>query len=372
MGKELVLAGAGHAHLAVLARLDEIVARGHRVTVVSEAPCHYYSGMGPGLLAGRYGAPEVRFQVGRMTEERGGRFLADEVVSIDAPRRLLRLASGDTLGYDVASFNVGSSVPREGIESTGPGIFPVKPIEGLLEARRGVLAALERGPARLLVVGGGPAGLEVAGALACLVGGSRGRAAITLAAGESLLPKFPEKVRRLARESLVGRGLEIVEGARVTSLRDGMGSFEDGRESPFDVALVAVGVRPPSLFRDSGLPTGPGGGLLVDGCLRSPEHPELFGGGDCIHFAPRPLDKVGVYAVRQGPLLFKNLLAALEGREPSPFLPQSHYLLIFNLGDGRGIFHRRGWVWDGRGALWLKERIDRGFMRRFQLSGEGA
>jgi NADH dehydrogenase FAD-containing subunit len=74
--------------------------------------------------------------------------------------------------------------------------------------------------------------------------------------------------------------------------------------------------------------------------------------------------------VRQNPVLLHNLLAALEGRELKVFEPQADYLLIFNLGDGRGIFHRRGWVWDGRPAFWLKDRIDRRFMRKFQLAGE--
>ena len=53
-----------------------------------------------------------------------------------------------------------------------------------------------------------------------------------------------------------------------------------------------------------------------------------------------------------------------------PFQPQNDYLLIFNLGDGRGIFRRKNWVWDGRLAFLLKDYIDRKFMRTFQLSGE--
>jgi NADH dehydrogenase FAD-containing subunit len=99
-------------------------------------------------------------------------------------------------------------------------------------------------------------------------------------------------------------------------------------------------------------------------------HPEIFGGGDCIYFQPRPLDKVGVYAVRQNPILLDNLLAALEGRTLKPFIPQESYLLIFNLGDGRGIFWKKKFVFDGRLAFLLKDYIDRSFMRKFQISGE--
>jgi hypothetical protein len=52
------------------------------------------------------------------------------------------------------------------------------------------------------------------------------------------------------------------------------------------------------------------------------------------------------------------------------FEPQSHFLLIFNMGDGRGIFWKKNWVWESRLALLLKDYIDRKFMRKFQVSGE--
>jgi NADH dehydrogenase FAD-containing subunit len=109
---------------------------------------------------------------------------------------------------------------------------------------------------------------------------------------------------------------------------------------------------------------------LVNRFLQSTAHPEMFGGGDCIFLDGHQLGKVGVYAVRQNPILMKNICAALDGGRMVPFLPQKNYLLIFNLGDGTAILNRRGITWDGRFAWSLKDRIDRGFMRKFQLSGE--
>jgi NADH dehydrogenase FAD-containing subunit len=96
----------------------------------------------------------------------------------------------------------------------------------------------------------------------------------------------------------------------------------------------------------------------------------MFGGGDCISFAERPLAKVGVYAVRQNPILYHNLLAALEGREMKTFMPQKDYMLIFNMGNGRGILWKKNFVWEGRLPFLLKDYIDRKFMRKFQVAGE--
>ena len=91
-----------------------------------------------------------------------------------------------------------------------------------------------------------------------------------------------------------------------------------------------------------------------------------LGGGDCIYFDETPLDKVGVYAVRQNPILLHNLMAALDGGELKPFEPGGDYLLIFNLGDGTGIFHKRWALFGGRLAFFIKDYIDRKFMKAFQ------
>jgi len=79
---------------------------------------------------------------------------------------------------------------------------------------------------------------------------------------------------------------------------------------------------------------------------------------------------VGVYAVRENPILYRNLTVALEGGTMNVFMPQPYYLLIFNMGNGQGIYWKKGWVWEGRLAFLLKDMIDRKFMREFQLSGE--
>jgi NADH dehydrogenase FAD-containing subunit len=370
MGKHLVLVGGGHAHMTVLLNLDSFIQRGHRVTLIAPGPYHYYSGMGPGLLAGIYRPQDVRFHVQKMVEDRGGVFIQDRVVRVNADRRILVLKSDTEIEYDVVSFNTGSYVPADDSMPVLQTVYPVKPVENMFSARRAVLTRLTSGSARLIVIGGGAAALEVCGNLWRLVRDNEGTAAIAMLAGRRFLANLPEGARRRAVRSLVGRKIDIVEGVNVGRLADGCAVLEDGRDYRFDLALLAWGIRPSTLFRDSGLPAGGDGGLLVNTYLQSVAYPEIFGGGDCIFFKERPLDRVGVYAVRQNPILFQNLSAAVEERELSAFQPQREYLLIFNLGDGRGIFWKRNWVWEGRLAFFLKDYIDRQFMRKFQVSGE--
>lgn len=374
MAKHLVLAGAGHAHMTTLVKLGRFVAKGHKVTVVSPSRYHYYSGMGPGILGGTYAPEEARFAVGRMSESRGAAFVEDSVTRIDPENRVLYLASGGEIRYDVASFNTGSDVSLSALAAPNErNVFAVKPITNLVAARDRILAQLPREqPLRILVVGGGPAGVEVAANAWHLAETGGGRAEVTLVAGSRLLPTFPERARRLARKSFARRGITVVEGRSVKHLKSGTASLDNAREVPYDFAFVATGITPSRIFADSGMATGPGGGLLVDSYLRSVRCGEVFGGGDCVSVDGLALARVGVYAVRQNGVLFHNLMAALTGGELRSFDPGGAYALILNMGDSSGILAKWGLTIGGKLVFRLKDRIDRRFMRRFQVSGESA
>ncbi len=372
MGRSLVLVGAGHAHMTCLLRLGQYVARGHKVTVVSRSPYQYYSGMGPGMLSGMYEPRQCRFHVRKMTQDRGGAFVEGEVLRVDAPKRRLILADSSCVRYDAVSFNTGSSVPTEGLlRSPQQNVFAVKPVTNLLAARAWAhRLAAETGDVAVLVVGGGAAGVETAANAFRLVCTAGARARVLLLAAGRLLKAWPERARSLALASLMRRGIQVQEHARAAELKDGEALLEDGRRAHYDMAFIAVGVRPSALFERSGLPTGPAGGLLVDGRLQCVAHERMFGGGDCISLKDHDLARVGVHAVRQNPILFHNLMAALEGDELETFHPDSRYMLILNTADRRGIAAKRGPAWDGPFAFLLKDHIDRSFMHRFQVSGE--
>ncbi len=366
MTKHLVLVGAGHAHMTVLKRLADFTAAGHRVTVIGPGPLHYYSGMGPGMLSGIYRPEEIRFDVKQMALSGGASFIEDLVVRVDPARQELQLQGGERVAYDVASFNTGSGVPIDAPISAHEAAVPVKPIEKLLDARHRILAALRQRGLSIVVAGGGPAGLEIAANLRRLVKDAPGAAEIALVAGERLLAGFDPVVRRKAQRGLARLAVTLIEGRKVESASGRCVRLSSGESRPCDFLFMAVGVKPSPLFRDSGIPAGEEGGLLVNRFLQSVAYPGIFGGGDCICFEPRPLAKVGVYAVRQNPVLLNNLQRALGGGDLMPFTPQRDYLLAFNMGDGTAVVRWKTLVFDGRLGFFLKDYLDRSFMRRFQ------
>lgn len=370
MGKHLVLIGGGHAHMTSLLNIDQLTSRGHQVTLVSPSPYHYYSGMGPGMLGGFYHPSQARFHVGAMAQERGGKFIQDTASKIDALNRTIHLTSGQSISYDVASCNTGSDVKLSALATSTETVIPVKPVLNLYKAQTTLLQEIESRKLELIVIGGGPAGVEISANLWRLLRGKPNHATITLVAGGELLRDTPERVRTLARKSLLAKNIRVLTGVRVEKIESGRVTLSDQNCLDYDFAFLATGITPSALFRDSALPTGADGGLLVNNFLHCTEYPELFGGGDCISLKGCPLAKVGVYAVRQNPVLFHNLMAKLEDTPLRSFDPGPSYMLILNMGDTRGILWKRSLSLNGRLSFLLKDYIDRRFMKKYQVSGE--
>ncbi|MGI9537710.1 MAG: NAD(P)/FAD-dependent oxidoreductase [Desulfocapsaceae bacterium] len=364
---KLVLLGGGHAHLTILANLRQFAEEGHEVTVVQPADHHYYSGMGPGMLGGTYEPDQVRFNTLRIVERQGGIFVKDRAVSIDAQNRTVRLFSGVTLPYDLLSCNTGSSVPVRTISENIDSVIPVKPIEGLARARKIISTRLKSSNLSIAVIGGGPSALEIAGNLRQLGDRIKGyELKIILFSGRRLLADSTPWLQKNAQQILFSRRIELSEGSYVSSVQDGTVSLVNGNNYTFNLIFAALGVEPSPLFANSGLSVGNGIGLEVNRYLQSTKHPEIFGGGDCIHFSEQPLDKVGVYAVRQNPVLLHNIRASLRGEKLQGFEPGKKYLLIYNTGDAHGIFLKGSIRFTGRLAFMIKDYIDRRFMHRFK------
>ena len=360
----IAFAGGGHAHLYSLRRTGELVRRGYDVVLVNPSRYLFYSGMATGVISRTYAPEDDRIDLRRLVERGGGRFVAGRVERVLPSERALILEGGDRLPYDAVSFCIGSGVGGPDAIQPDGAVLPVKPVENtarMLER----LSGFGEGP-RVLVVGGGAAGCEVAANAVRLMEDLGLRGSVTLAeAGPTLLEASPARARRLVYEYLRGRGVEVLLGCPIRSYGEGAATAADGRIIEADLIVPATGVEPPGVFGRSRLLTGNDGGLWVDHHLRSPSDERIFGGGDSISFRGRGLPKLGVFAIRQGPVLYSNLRAVLEGEPLRVFRPQSRYLYVLELGDGTGLAVYGRLAWRGRLAATLKHRIDRRFMAEY-------
>ena len=353
--------------MVTLGNIHAFTEKGYSVTVIGPSEYHYYSGMGPGMLGKTYSPNDIRFATRKVVESQGGKFILDAAESIDTASRKVALKSGGTVPYDVLSVNAGSYVPNDLVTDDRGDIFSVKPIEKLLMAQKRIIDLCHEQQIRVGIVGGGPSSAEIAGNIRQLINIEGGiQPGIIIFAGSAFMKRFPPRVRKLVYRSLVKNGVEIREGDYVSEVETGCVTLESGLQDEVDLIFLAVGVQPSPIFFDSGLEVGKDGGLLVNTFLQSPKHPEIFGGGDCICFADQPLDKVGVYAVRENPVLFHNLMSSMDGGELRAFDPGGSYLLIFNVGNGEGVLHKYFITFGGKLAFKIKDSIDRKFMDEFQ------
>ena len=367
MGKRLVLAGGGHAHMMLLAEISSIVASGHSVTVIQPSDHHYYSGMGPGMLSTVYSPEDIRFNTRFVVERQKGTFIKDRVIRIDPEKKTVITESGDSIDYDVLSCNVGSYVPFEAVYGNKKTTFSAKPIERLLEAQKQILSRCRNGSVSIAVIGGGPAAVEVAGNAYHLAKTTSCKTIrVHLFAGKKVMGGFSPSVQAIVRRTFKQHGIAIDETGYAQRVDDGTITLDSGKQHEADIIFLATGVKPSKVFAESGMATGPDGGLPVNDYLQSTEFDTIFGGGDCIHFTPRPLAKVGVYAVRENPILLHNVRARLDDLPLNKFNPGGSYLLIFNLGRNIGALEKGPFTWGGKISFAVKDYIDRKFMKEFQ------
>ena len=362
MTKRLLLVGAGHAHAQVLLDWVAQPLPGVELVLVSPSALAPYSGMVPGWLAGHYRFDEICIDFHALCAAAGARWVEDEVVALDADRRLVTSRGAADLDYTLLSLNIGSTLTPPRIE--GARILSLRPLGRLREAWDALLAELSREPPgrplAVTAVGGGAAGVESLLA-------ARARLA-------ALQPGWPVRGRLVTRSSELLPGMARGAARRAHRVLDAAGitisadtAFDGDVARSSDLVLWATGAQAHDWPRRSALALGEGGFIRIDEWLRSVSHPQVYAVGDCAEWA-RPLPKAGVFAVRMGPVLSNNLRAALGQGQARPYCPQRRYLALLATADGRAIAAWDGWSAEGRWAWTWKDGIDREFVRRFAVA----
>ncbi len=363
--KNVVLVGAGNAHLRFVKTLAMKPLPGVAVTLVNESATVPYSAMVPGHLGGAYTRDEITIDLVRLCRASGVRLVMSRAEKLDTALRRVLFADRTELSYDVLSLGLGSlpSCPA-GMESL-PTSWRMRPLDGLIERLDVLQKQLQHTPRpfHLAVVGGGASGGELTLAIRKRFDGVPGFRMTMLHGDAGLLSQFPAKAGRVFHASMQERGIAVrlstrVVGGGETSLR-----LAGGERLPCDAVLWATDAAPHAILLTSGLKVNAAGFLQVNDTLQSLSDPAVFGTGDCIELVSRPdLPKNGVYAVRQGGVLFDNVQRFLQEKPLKAFRPQSLYLCLLNTSDGEAVFRYGPFVWKSRWARRLKDRIDRAWI----------
>ena len=371
--KELVLVGGGHAHVQVIRMLTMKKAlRRVRVTLVSDESTVCYSGMLPGCLAGLYRPDEMEMELRPLCAWADIRFIRARITGLDPAIGQVFFEDGrPPLAYDALSVNIGS-IPR-GLDT--PGVrehaVPTRPLGRLLR-RVHQFEENHRAdgqPLRIVIAGGGAAGAELAFAMHSRWGGRFAPVEITLVESQSTLLKgHNPRVARTIMRYLEKKGITCLTGRRVSAVDEDGVHIEDRPPLPCDFLLWATGGAPHGLLKRTNLEINETGFIRVRPTLQAMDYDNVFAAGDCIEFESRPLPKSGVYAVREGPFLARNIHAWLEKRPLIPFRPQASALALLMTGTRNAVASRRHISFHGAWVWRLKDWIDRRWMRKFEPS----
>ena len=368
---KLVLVGAGHAHLHLLAQASALRAAGLDLILVAPPEFHY-SGLATGVLSGALPSAAARIDVAALAAAHKVDHLQTTVESVDRLARTVRPAQGADLPFDLVSFNVGSTVHDPMALAGAAEVWPVKPLSRLFELRSRLEARLKdegRAP-KVVVAGGGQTGFEIAAAVAGLCA-RHGRQADVTVVSRTAPHWAPLAALASLKRHLEVRGVVVAAG-EVVGREAGCCRLADGRNLPCDMLVLAGGLVAPPLISGLGLPTDEAGRLRVTPALHAPGDPAVFAAGDCAVIEASPRPPVGVFGVRAAPILAANLMARAQGAALRAYEPQRRWLSIMDLGDGTGLALRGGVWWRGRAALWLKRRLDLGFVSAARSLRPGA
>jgi len=373
--KDVVLVGAGHAHVTVLRMFGMKPIPGVRLTLISRELHTPYSGMLPGLIAGHYGFDDAHIDTGPLTRFAGARLYQDEAVNLDLAGRRVICRHRPPVPYDLLSLNIGSTPNTVDVTGASEHAIPVKPIDGFLQRFEALEARVlaRRGRARIALVGAGAGGIELLLSVerrlrrdASLAGFDAAALSFVLVSDvPQILPTFPAAFRARFQDILAARGIAVIAGAPVIRVEAGRLILDGHAPVEADEILWTTQAAPARWLGGTELPLDERGFLAVDDFLRVAGREDVFAAGDTIAFAPRALPKSGVYAVRAGPVLADNLRRTLTGRRLRPFRPQREALYLVSTGERHALGTRNGLVVEGTWVWRWKDWIDRRFMRKF-------
>lgn len=363
--RQLILLGAGHAHLQLLAHWKRRPMVGPRITLIAPHGRHLMPSHIAGFVAGTRSLDECSVEIEPLVRQSGVRWLTRSVRGLDVTQRTVLLDDLSTLQFDWLSINTGAVQNRAVLDLTIPGIREhglfLRPMESFCTLWPKVADLGESKALRIALIGAGGAGTEIAMAIKQRLPSS----ALTLV--DPAVPVATWEAAQRAR--LAGR----LRSAGVTCIQDqvvAVGATEitlaSGARLACDVPVVATGPQAPYWLKDCGLGIDAEGFVQVDHNLRSLSHPFVFAAGDVRARFDTQSNRDLTQAALDGQTLARNLASIVAGQSARATVSSRAGWRWLETLNGRALLGRGRLVLEGRVAAWLKRWRDARLIRRYR------
>lgn len=338
---DVVIVGGGFAGVACAQRLAD--KDGIRVVLLDRAGYHQFQPLLYQVATAELSAEDIRFDLARIFRDKSGvEVRRAEVTAVDPQAMTVTLDDGETLAADYLVLAAGAQPNFFHTPGARENAFPLYSVDDARQVRGRILTVFEdvardpqlidQGALNFVIVGGGPTGVETAGALAELIHDVLpgvypnvpvGHAQVILVdLGHALLSAFSEQAGDYAAKQLHRRGVQLRLGTAVKQVDPDGVTLADGQVIKTRLVVWGGGEKAADIATTCGLPTGRGGRVDVQPDLTVPGHPHIYALGDMANIpsGDEPaLPQLGSVAQQAGRWAADNILAQVNGEPPHPF-----------------------------------------------------
>jgi NADH dehydrogenase len=374
MTHHVVIVGAGFGGLAAAHGLAGAAVE---ITIIDQRNHHLFQPLLYQVGTASLATSEIAWPIRHLVRNRREIMtLLGEVTGVDTRNRTVALEDGGAVHYDTLVLATGARHAYFGHDEWEPHAPGLKTLEDATSIRRRILLSFERAeretdPERraalltFVIVGGGPTGVELAGAIAELAYhnlpreyrhiDTRKARVVLIEAGPRILPSFTEDLSAYARAALERLGVEILLGSAVSECSS-RGVIYADRPLAAKVILWAAGVRASPAAAWAGLPADNAGRVKVEPDLTAPGHPEIFVIGDTATidaWRGKPVPGIAPAAKQQGLHVARTIRARLRGDTAQRMFRYKHSGNLATIGKRAavidfGTIKVRGWL-----AWWI-------------------
>ncbi|WP_306489761.1 NAD(P)/FAD-dependent oxidoreductase [Anaerococcus octavius] len=354
--KTIVLAGGGHGHINILKKLIKNPIKDHKVILISDYDRQYYSGMLAGFIEDIYTEEEISFDIAKLCKMSGATYIKEEITTIDKKKQKV-ITKNNAYSFDYLSINLGS-LSKINFPIDSKDVCLVKPILNVVSAKKEIdLLFKDKNNPQITFIGAGASDIE----LALSFKASFANADISIITAHDILSNFNKKTKKRFENILSSKDIRVIKDERVTELKNKK-IFTNKNTYDFDYAFITSGFRGPNVNFD-GYKTLDKNYIAVNDSLFVDNN--VLAMGDVASIKKYPdMVKTGVYAIREAPFLYKNLLKLIwEDGDYEVYEPQEKYLQIINCGNKKALANYGGFSTYGKISWLIKDKIDRDYMK---------
>ncbi|WP_371377868.1 NAD(P)/FAD-dependent oxidoreductase [Sporomusa aerivorans] len=335
----IIIIGAGFGGIRAARKLSKSDVR---ITLIDKHNYHLFQPLLYQVSTATLSIDDIAYPVRAMIKnQKSILFRMGEVTKVDFAAKTVFIDTNE-LSYDYLILAPGGTTNFFGLDSIEENSFGLKTLDEAVNLRNHILhkfelASYETDPARrralltFIVVGGGPTGVESAGALSELIYLVMAKEYHTLnfkevrivlvEASDKVLAAMPEELREATIEKLIRKHIEVRLCVQVTEYDGQRLTLKGGEIIPTQTVIWAAGVKASSLAAQLSCQHDSAGRIIVNEHLQIPDYPEVFAIGDAVHFQQdaRPLPMVAPVAIQQADTASKNIASLLANRELQEF-----------------------------------------------------